>query len=144
MWSHYTDKYQGVCLIFDTSKASTIFTFKGDKVKYRKNLVKKFYDATTYFDLTDVLYSKNLEWSYENEVREVIENTNINAKGSKVLFDPKNLVGIIFGVKIEEEKKQQIKDLIISLNKYDIEYIDSYIDYQDNSIKLQKNSLNLI
>lgn len=144
MWSHYAEKYCGICLVFDTRKNSSIYTFKSDRVKYRKSFVKKFYDGTKYFDITDILFSKNMEWNYEEEVREIIWFGDSDTTDRAIQFDPKHLVGIIFGAKMESKQKEEIKILINSLDKYNIELIDSYIDYKDNSIKLKENNLLLV
>ena len=144
MWSHYADKYKGVCFVFDIKKESSIYSFQGQKVKYRNHLIKKFYDGTTYFEITDVLFSKDSDWSYEREVREWCISDSKEKKGISVPFDPNSLVGVIFGANTTESVKKEIKDLVFSLNKYDVEFINSYIDYSNNSIKLEENSLQLI
>src|SRR5690606_10940540 len=61
MWAHYADNVSGVCLVFDISVevAEGYHSYSGDKVKYRNGPVRKFYDASGKFEVTDVLYTKN-------------------------------------------------------------------------------------
>ncbi|MES3017492.1 MAG: DUF2971 domain-containing protein [Bacteroidota bacterium] len=144
MWAHYAQNATGLCLVFDTSKdvMDEYYKFSGDKVKYRSSMVRKFYDGSPYFEVTDIIYSKRKIWSYECEVRErkTFEKGQINRA---IPFDPQTLVGIILGARMNKSDKETIKSLTSQLNRYNIEYIDSDIDLQNNSIRLKKNLLNL-
>ncbi|MBB2148926.1 DUF2971 domain-containing protein [Pedobacter gandavensis] len=144
MWAHYAKDATGLCLVFDTWKdvEKEHLVFSGDKVKYRNSLVKKFYDGSGYFEITDILYSKNKIWTYEHEIREHIRIEK-GQTDRAVSFDPQSLVGIIYGAKMNKKHKETIKQLTSQLDKYNIDHIDSYIDLQNNSIRLKENQLKL-
>ncbi|MGJ1323675.1 DUF2971 domain-containing protein [Sphingobacterium faecium] len=144
MWAHYADNVKGICLVFDTSIEvnDDYFKFSKSKVKYRGGLIRKFYDGSKYFEVTDILYTKNKMWKYEYEIRERMPFEKGNSNRS-VHFDPRTLVGIILGPKMPESDKQTIKNLIDQLTKYKIEIIDSYVDISNNTIRLKSNILKI-
>lgn len=144
MWAHYADNVKGICLVFDTSIKvnEDYFRFSKSKVKYRGGLIRKFYDASKYFEVTDILYTKNKMWSYEYEIRERMSFQKENSNRS-VYFDPSTLVGIILGAKMPENDKQTIRNLIKQLTKYKVEIIESYVDLSNNKIRLKNNTLKI-
>lgn len=144
MWAHYAENVTGVCLVFDTSieVAEGHYSFSGDKVKYRDGPIKKFYDASGIFEVTDILYTKSKEWQYEREIRERLSFEKGDTNRA-ISFDPNSLVGIIFGAKMSTNDKQTIKNLIVQFTKYNLELIDSHIDLANNDIKLSKNRFGL-
>lgn len=142
MWAHYSDNARGICLIFDSLiiPKDDYYKFSKSKVKYIDGLTKKFYDGSSYFEVTDILYTKNIMWKYEDEIREGIlfEESNPNRA---IPYDPRTLVGIILGAKMSENDKKRVKSLINQLTKYKIEIIESCIDLTKNQIKLENNNL---
>ncbi|GAA4808754.1 hypothetical protein GCM10023231_42530 [Olivibacter ginsenosidimutans] len=86
--------------------------------------------------------SRTITWKYEQEIRERTTFEKSTKNRSKP-FDPKSLVGIILGAKMLDSDKETIKNLVLQLNKYNIEIIDSYIDVANNRIRLKKNGLKL-
>lgn len=144
MWAHYADEYKGVCLIFDQQLQvdDMFYQFSGSKVQYSNNKVKKFFDGSGIFEVTDIFYTKNKQWSYENEVREH-RTFEKGEKNRVVSFDPKSLVGIIFGAKMQNETKRSIIDIVSNMHKYNIEFINSSIDLRNSKISLESNRLKL-
>lgn len=144
MWAHYAENVTGVCLIFDTSKEMRegFYSFSGKKVKYRSGPIKKFYDASGIFEVTDILFTKSEVWQYEREIRE-LKSFEKGETNRMISFDPNSLVGIILGAKMSLKDKQTIKDLISQLTMYKLELIESYIDLTSNDIKLSSNQLKL-
>ena len=95
MWSHYADSHRGVCFEFEenrdffksvnySSQRANInlydaisrvlaFDFLNEKISYKD---KKFADI-----MLNPLYTKSLEWAYENEVRCVLSDEEYNTSG---------------------------------------------------------------
>ena len=95
MWSHYADSHRGVCFEFEenrdffkkvnySSQRTNInlydaisrvlaFDFLNEKISYKD---KKFSDI-----MLNPLYTKSLEWAYENEVRCVLSDNEPNTLG---------------------------------------------------------------
>jgi hypothetical protein len=144
MWSHYADNVKGVCLVFDwkASYNSNELVFTGQRVKYRNTLSKKFYDSSKYWDITDIIYSKTNMWKYENEIRELC-TFEANLANRAVKFNPKVLVGIIFGANTSQNEKETLKNLILQLTKNNICFIDSSVDLPTHTLKFSKNILKL-
>jgi hypothetical protein len=66
MWSHYSNHHQGICLEFDTSQAVIGGAFQ---VGYRDALPALDIPAISDEAAFQVLVTKSLDWSYENEYR---------------------------------------------------------------------------
>ena len=120
MWSHYADKYKGVCLGFDPSKDPKMFA--GLPVEYIDGTefprLDIFSDPHAFLKL---ILTKSSDWAHEEEVR--VWKTR---EGSKQLynFKPESLTHIIFG------------------NKTPREHIDRVLEVVDGcTIKLQKVQL---
>lgn len=100
MWSHYTFNHKGVCFGFE---------FDNDpipepiRVKYQTH-----YDDIWGWLYTDeeivgrILYSKSVDWEYEDEHRIVIDGIRAEK------FSPNSLKEIVFGSKMSEEDKLEI------------------------------------
>ena len=95
MWSHYADSHRGVCFEFEENREyfkkvnySTkkpflnlsgaiarllAYDFIGEKITYQD---KEFANI-----MLDSLFTKSMEWSYENEVRCVLSDEEINTLG---------------------------------------------------------------
>lgn len=92
MWSHYADSHKGVCFefeetrpffkkinyssqktllnLYDAVSRALAFDFLGEKLTYQD---KVFFDI-----MLKPLYTKSLEWTYENEVRCLLSDTEFN------------------------------------------------------------------
>ncbi|MBP2847918.1 DUF2971 domain-containing protein [Dickeya oryzae] len=113
MWSHYAKSHSGFVIEFD---AEFIPSLEIVKVEYSNNR-----DYLTFEDIDDsnfqrIFYRKSKEWGYEQEYRAVLPLS----EASKVIdekihlfdFNKKNIRSITFGCMMDEEKKQEIIDLI--------------------------------
>ncbi|WP_400260891.1 DUF2971 domain-containing protein [Sphingobacterium sp. SG20118] len=101
MWSHYTYNHSGVCFGFDFS--DDIEYSQAKKVRYQTH-----YDDIWAWLHTDeeivnrILYSKAINWQYEDEYR-IVKNIPGTVK-----FKPESLTQLIFGSKMKVEDKIEI------------------------------------
>lgn len=108
MFSHYADEHRGVCLIFAPSKFSSLVNRWGVDVGGRVQRVcyyNRFPDFDEEREPAKIATSKNRDWNYEDEYR---LTTNNAYRSGVYTFDPDALIGIIFGVRTSEEKKEEI------------------------------------
>lgn len=108
MWAHYAENHKGVCLKFNSS-ISDIATMTA-KVQYKPNFEKEMFFSGDPYCIYHLVFTKSESWNYEKEIRAFIMMYN-----GKVAFDIKCLTEIIFGCKIEEENKKQIKRIVTEL-----------------------------
>ena len=110
MWSHYADKHNGICLIFDL-ECEDPFT------KYPPNKITQGYVSYDSYKPYNYLQSKvdgirNLfltksgDWEYEDEYRYIILDGHEMQE-----FKPEFLNGIIFGVTVRNEQIVSFKKL---------------------------------
>lgn len=105
MWSHYADNHTGFCVEFERSDYELNFLshFMCQPVKYSKT----YPDLHRVIDLWKInLYTKALEWSYETEWRLVFK------RGNMIIPAPAPITGIIMGLKITDEHKNEIKRIV--------------------------------
>ncbi len=120
MWSHYADKYRGVCLTFDSLVDRDLFGELLFKVEYPETYpVHRFpADYGKFQDLRFLIATKSKDWEYENEVRIVREEKNPPYRG-QVQFNKKSLVRITFGHKCPTEKRNEINKLLRHVGGYE-------------------------
>lgn len=115
MWSHYANSHSGFVIEFDSDFISGI---EVGKVEYSDSR-----DFLTYEDIDEdnfhmVFYKKSEEWRYEQEYRAVLPLSEASeVKGGKFHlfnYNKKNIRSITFGCAMDEDKKQEIIDLIKS------------------------------
>jgi hypothetical protein len=103
MWSHYSNNHYGVCFGFEWDEG--VFS------KYKKVRYQTHYDDIWLWLHTDdeivnrILYSKSIDWQYEDEYRIVK-----NEIGTE-LFLGTNLKEIVFGCMMSEIDKVEIIEL---------------------------------
>jgi hypothetical protein len=134
MWSHYADSHKGICLKFDWKIHEDYF--QGDKVIYKSKLPTIKYSSDEKFrnEISRIVSTKLKCWSYEKEVRSVIEGKSGKRNPS---FNPKALVGVIFGDKTSNENVALIKRIIDLNEDYDrIDYFRAQLIKNENGIKI--------
>ncbi len=147
MWSHYGGSHKGVCMVVDTK--NFISEFSLIKVDYKENLSKwnmiesrkkwgNTMDYQSNFDQV-VLGTKYKNWSYENEYRLISRKT-----GKHILY-PEALLGVIFGSKMKEERKNQIKERLVTKNS-NLKFVDSSLELSTGEIKVSdfKNEMDTL
>lgn len=93
MWAHYSDKYTGFCLEFDTK--NEIFQ-KAKKVNYSSSIPKlnmlRTYGQRERNDIVDLFCTKSNFWRYEREWRCINQKAN-----TTYTYPMEALTGIYFG-----------------------------------------------
>lgn len=99
MWSHYTFNHKGVCFGFEFNE-----TFpKGKKVKYQTHYDDIWGWLYTDEEIVDrILYSKSIDWEYEDEYRMVRDSIGVET------FNLDSLKEIVFGSMMCQEDKIEI------------------------------------
>lgn len=137
MWSHYGNSHQGICLKFDWNVHPDFF--QGKKIRYTKELPDINYFSTKGFhnSIGKIVTSKLDYWKYENEIRSIIQ---IGKSGKRNLcFNPKSLVGIIFGNKISKENIEIIMRIIKLHDEYsNIQFYKSELTREKRIIKISE------
>lgn len=121
MWSHYADHHKGVCYCFKGSQPEKVFS--GGKIRwgnvvyssalptvtvYQKYTRKNMLDGIS----SDVVLTKPMEWSYEEEVRYWTADPN-----PSVSFDPSSLRAVIAGRRTTDDEIDQIQSTINKFNR---------------------------
>ncbi|AVI67577.1 MULTISPECIES: DUF2971 domain-containing protein [Shewanella] len=163
MWSHYSDGMKGVCIAYDRSRLEESEQYDLHPVQYNETPLKLDYthlhmvdavDEFKYFDFVnnehslakgflvrllsyDYLYQKHKRWSYEYELRNIIDpnNSRSNPKFGHAISRPKGAISaIIIGSKMK-------KIHINMVNKYcDFHDIPIYVaspKFDDYSVKIK-------
>ncbi|MFA0811029.1 DUF2971 domain-containing protein [Microbulbifer epialgicus] len=110
MWAHYGDSHKGLALVFDASDGEFGVAMKVAYMRARRPI-----DITSQ-DEKEILFStilaKREAWSYEEEFRcvaaEPWQPPLPHLNNQFLSFKPKQLIGVIFGAKIEAEDRQEV------------------------------------
>lgn len=112
MWSHYSNNHKGICLQFDILEDTDFFS-TAIPVSYvnRMPLYNHFSDRKLIIE--KIIQPKSIDWIYEQEVRIVKTNVDIeNNEGNQVFkFKPIALRKIIFGCKATQTTIEKYKRL---------------------------------
>lgn len=110
LWAHYGDSHKGIALIFDASAGEFGVAMRVAYLKHRKLI------DITCRDIYDILFAtiltKREAWSYEEEYRcvspEPWEPPFYPLDSQFMSFKPNQLVGVIFGARIDSSLKNKI------------------------------------
>ena len=95
MWSHYAENHKGFCIEFYNNRNE--YDLNPLDINYIKNFKNINYYTNKKDALCHMLYTKSVEWEYEQELRLV--KTNIkNDINRKLYYDTKSIKTIYFGV----------------------------------------------
>lgn len=108
MWSHYADKHKGVCLEYDILKDSKTFDFVNspeyiNSPLLRVDLYQALNDQKSSLMQGSLLTKSDL-WENEKEQRLI----KLESAGKKIEINPDCLKSVIFGLKCEKEKKEEL------------------------------------
>ncbi len=100
MWSHYTFNHKGLCFGFEFDTDSIP---KPKRVKYQTHYDDIWGWLFTDEEIVDrILYSKSVDWEYEDEYRIVVDSIRAEK------FSKNSLKEIVFGSKMCKEDKLEI------------------------------------
>ena len=143
MWSHYSNKHQGLCIVFD--KEILEGQFCCGKVHYSQNYptFKKFIKILNRSVLTGLfelfLLNKSKHWKYEKEHRliEVPRSENDLPKKRIINYPATALTGIIWGCQTNEKDKKKVRESLKS-KKHEIIYYQASKSKNAYSLKIEK------
>lgn len=105
MWSHYGDHHKGFCIEFE--RANHPHNYLNHVMCRPVRYSSKYPNLNRMIDHFDTnLFTKAKDWEYEAEWRLVSKKANV------LLPAPAPIVGIIFGMRMEEDHKIEIMALL--------------------------------
>lgn len=127
MWSHYAANHSGLCMVYDTTRDEDFFK-EAEKISYYKSLpIIDMFKEDPIEQFIEVLYSKSMEWKYEQEYRIVRNKIGVHS------FKLEALEYVIFGCQMKDNIKKELADAISK--KYDnVLIIDSFIHPKEYKI----------
>lgn len=140
MWSHYADEHKGICIGFNISHVDeNSLTLKCKENYIDINKTKGFNNLPVFHvvyskerpvpyniikskhqELRDFIYSKSIDWKYEEEYRIVLQDDVLLSNPVKIELN--EIKEIIFGLRMDDKEKIMLKKLI----KSNIDDIDIY------------------
>ena len=116
MWAHYAEEHRGICIKY---QLSSHFIKQDENDKYEHMYLKKveYTDKTISIETPTInsaiaFATKGKEWSYENEVRLIDYNPNIETPYYGISLDTESSIkSIYFGFRCEESTINTIKAL---------------------------------
>lgn len=139
MWAHYSNNHNGFCLEFDVAEpfeSKRIESGKGlhiwGKVEYAKSgslpkvALSDFLSGN--LNTLKLILQKGGRWKYEEEQRLIVFVSD--DEGRKVIFPPKLLTGIYYGINIDDKLRADIESIIDSkyphVEEYDLKVSDQF------------------
>ena len=116
MWAHYAEEHRGICIKY---QLSSHFIKQDENDKYEHMYLKKveYTDKTISIETPTInsaiaFATKGKEWSYENEVRLIDYNPNIETPYYGIALDKESYIeSIYFGFRCEDSTINTIKAL---------------------------------
>lgn len=109
MWSHYANSHKGFCVEYKTNQE--IDDINPLDVNYIPNFKKANYFDKAKDSIFHLIYSKSIEWNYEEELRSLKTNLNQDSE-RKVSFKKTDILAIYFGVKAEQKTIEKTLEYI--------------------------------
>ncbi len=146
MWAHYTNKHEGICLVFDIEKDTSLFGDLILKMDYpgdypQINYLKERYNGNWGFKSVQFIFgTKSKDWSYENEVRVFRTKGDHTIFQGAVSFNKSALIEVIFG---NNASLETIKELIDLFKTCDYK-VDFYkMKLKDRKFGLEKEKIHV-
>lgn len=129
MWSHYTDKHQGLCIGFNIKAFGDNYFIQ--EVNYPEKITpKKFFSEKRIEALNYLVLTKSHYWKYEEEVRAI----SYDLKG-KVRIQPVCVQSLCFGLKSDELFKQKILNILRDRYRHIEIYSEMELDEDNFGLK---------
>ncbi len=111
MWSHYAHYHQGLCLEFDILQDPDFFCLTLP-VKYVDSMPEYYFPKDNNNLVYKIIQPKSADWEYEEEVRIVKPQSEIEKNGNQAFhFNPNALRKIVFGCKAHKTTIEKYKTL---------------------------------
>ncbi|MBC6609820.1 DUF2971 domain-containing protein [Hymenobacter sp. BT507] len=141
MWSHYADKHKGFCVEFNNSnKQGRVAPLD---VNYVDEFISADFRANAEDAIFNLIYTKSLDWSYEEEMRQIASSL-ITPQDRKIKLHDDDLKAIYFGVNCEDKVKKEIISIIKDNynNQVEVELYQAYI--KENEFKIEFTKVNSV
>lgn len=136
MWAHYADGHKGFCVEYDFSTEFRKQMVSFNRVRYDTVDLSK-----EKLSITEAFATKSKEWKYENEVRLISYNSEIDGDFDTVFLDElSSIVAIYFGLKCSDERISIIKTLLKGrgIKLYQMKAVGSAIPYKLKPVLINK------
>lgn len=128
MWAHYADSHRGVCIKFDILKDLDTFL-----VPLPVDYNEQYIDFNMLnSDLLSVLRRKSPDWEYEDEYR--IIKTDYQGLWE---IKPECLAEIIWGCRISEEDKNEIRDLAAASGFKNVKFSEARMNNNSYGLEIE-------
>lgn len=129
MWSHYARNHEGYCLEFEATDFTPVFG-EAQKVLYAKDFpIVDFFNTPPEKQVELVFLTKFIGWQYEEEYRIV----DYRAGAGLHSYEPDFLRGVIFGMRMPENVRQQIRAWVKNRG-HDVRFYEASIDDREFKI----------
>ena len=114
MWSHYAGEHRGIVIGFSSSYFDRLHKVKYEKKRALIPLSSTVNDDDFKLAAENVMTTKSLQWSYEEEWRQIIPYEEVYNEESLLLkkFPPEAVLIVIFGCQMSCEEKDEIKSVL--------------------------------
>lgn len=128
MWAHYADSHRGVCIKFDILKDLDTFL-----VPLPVDYNEQYIDFNMLnSDLLSVLRRKSPDWEYEDEYR--IIKTDYQGLWE---IKPECLAEIIWGCRISEEDKNEIRELAAASGFKNVKFSEARMNKNSYGLEIE-------
>ncbi len=132
MWAHYSSSHTGVCLEFEVS-THELFFGRAQPVIYSNTRPKFNPRGTEEENVEGALLTKSIEWAYEREWRIIDHLVGV----ANFPFDSSLLKGIIFGARVSDSDRTQIKEWV-SNGRMKIDFYQAELHESTGTITAKK------
>jgi hypothetical protein len=139
MWSHYADSHRGICIKFEVS-SDTLLLSLAQLVNYQIDypIVNPITDSEDK-QFKSGLLTKSEDWRYEEELRIIMHK---NGAGQHE-FPGEALEGIILGVNISDENREEINNWVKE-RKHPTTVYQAYLKEREYGIEIKTLKENYI
>lgn len=121
MWSHYADRHNGVCLVFDYSINNPFIYINPNQISSfpvdYDNYSKFNYLSSKTGGIKKLFGTKSKDWEYESEYRIVLlENQGF------IRFHKEFLSGLIFGMRVRKNSRDRLINISKKFGYKDLKY----------------------
>ena len=121
MWSHYTNKHQGICIKYKFPVTYDLYKqWKEpiwlERVEYKNKFYLENLGKAKDLSITDAFFTKNSVWKYENETRLLFYDNKNKKKHIGLDIKEDWISDIYFGVNCSSEYKKAVKECLKGKN----------------------------
>lgn len=114
MWAHYAECHKGIAIGFDTTYFDRLHKVNYETERVRIPLSTTVTQEEQEASILKLMETKSDHWSYENEWRRIVKIEELYKSGEIYLgkFDPRAVLSIILGVRVDPDLAKTIHGLL--------------------------------